>query len=110
MKTTIAHVGVDLNAPAAFAQLGGIAVYLLGLVAFRYRHVHTVNRHRLAFAVVLLPLVPIATLLPPLVAVAAVDAALWAMIGYETRNYGEGRHRVRRPQRLAAEGEPEAVA
>jgi low temperature requirement protein LtrA len=110
MKTTIAHVGVDLDAPAAFALLGGIAIYLLGLVAFRYRHVHTVNRHRLAFAVVLLPLVPIATLLPPLVAVAAVDAALWAMIGYETRNYGEGRHRVRRPQRLAAEGEPEAVA
>jgi low temperature requirement protein LtrA len=110
MKTTIAHVGVDLNAPAAFALLGGIAVYLLGLVAFRYRHVHTVNRHRLLFALVLLPLVPVATLLPPLVAVGAAEAALWAMIAYETRNYGEGRHRVRRPERVEAEGEPEAVA
>ncbi len=38
----------------AFALLGGVAIYLLGLVMFRYRHVHTINWQRLAIALALL--------------------------------------------------------
>ncbi len=55
-----------LHAVPAFALLGGVAVYLLGLVAFRYRHVHTINRQRLRLAIVLLILVPVAIELPAL--------------------------------------------
>jgi len=98
LKTTIGHFGDDLHAVPAFALLGGVAVYLLGLAAFRYRHVHTINRQRLGLAIVLLILVPVATQVPALVALAVVNVPLWAMIGYETRLYGEGRHAVRRPQ------------
>ena len=54
MKVTIGHHSEDLDDVPAFALLGGLAVYLLGLVAFRYRHVRTINRRRLGLAIVLL--------------------------------------------------------
>ncbi|MET0306326.1 MAG: low temperature requirement protein A [Solirubrobacterales bacterium] len=97
LKKTIGHFDDQLDAVPAFALLGGIALYLLGLVAFRYRHVHSVNRQRLLLAVVLLILVPVAMEVPALAALAAANVLLWAMIAYETRLYGEGRHAVRRP-------------
>jgi low temperature requirement protein LtrA len=102
MKTTIGHYGGHLDAVPAFALLGGVAVYLLGHVAFRYRHVHTINRQRLLLAIVLLLLVPVATEVPALAALAVANALLWAMIAYETRSYGEGRRKVRRPEAAAA--------
>ncbi|HEX3323630.1 MAG TPA: low temperature requirement protein A [Solirubrobacterales bacterium] len=97
LKTTIGHFGGHLDAVPAFALLGGLAAYLLGHVAFRYRHIHTINRHRLLLAIMLLILVPVAMEVPALAALAFVNVALWAMIAYETRSYGEGRQRVRRP-------------
>jgi len=97
MKKTIGHFDEHLHTVPAFALLGGVALYLLGHVSFRYRHVHTVNRQRLLLAVVLLLLVPVATEVPALLALAVVNVLIWAMIVYETRLYGEGRHEVRRP-------------
>jgi low temperature requirement protein LtrA len=97
LKTTIGHFSGHLDTVPAFALLGGLAIYLLGHVAFRYRHVHTINRQRLLLAIVLLILVPVATEVPALAAVAFANLLIWAMIAYETRSYGEGRHRVRRP-------------
>ncbi len=98
LKKTIGHFDANLDAVPAFALLGGLAAYLLGHVAFRYRHIHTINRQRLLLAIVLLLLVPVATEVPALVALAFANALLWAMIAYETRSYGEGRRQVRRPQ------------
>ncbi|HEV2791509.1 MAG TPA: low temperature requirement protein A [Solirubrobacterales bacterium] len=95
MKVTIGHHDEHLHDVPAFALLGGLAVYLLGLVAFRYRHVHTLNRHRLGLAVVLLFLVPVATAVPALVALTAVVVLIWAMIAYEHRGYGPGRQELR---------------
>lgn len=103
MKTTIGHTSDHLHAVPAFALLGGVAIYLLGHVAFRYRHVHTINRQRLLLAIVLLILVPVATEVPALVSVAVANLLIWAMIAYETRSYGEGRQRVRRPEAEPAE-------
>jgi low temperature requirement protein LtrA len=98
LKTTIGHFGDDLHTVPAFALLGGLAIYLLSHVAFRYRHVHTVSRRRLLLAIVLLILVPVATEVPALVALAVVNVLIWALIAYETHSYGEGRQRVRRPE------------
>jgi low temperature requirement protein LtrA len=97
LKKTIGHFDDHLDPVPAFALLGGISLYLLGLVAFRYRHVHSVNRQRLLLAVVLLILVPVAMEIPAIVALTIANMLLWAMIVYETRMYGEGRHAVRRP-------------
>ncbi|HET7590932.1 MAG TPA: low temperature requirement protein A [Solirubrobacterales bacterium] len=98
LKKTIGHFDEHLDTVAAFALLGGVAAYLLGHVAFRFRHVHTINRQRLLLAIVLLILVPVATAMPALAALAVANALIWAMIAYETRGYGEGRQRLRRPQ------------
>jgi low temperature requirement protein LtrA len=103
LKTTIGHFGGHLHAVAACALLGGAAVYLLGLVAFRYRHIRTVSRRKLLMAIVLLALVPVATELPALATLALANVLLWALIAYETRGYGEGRRRVRRPGAEPAE-------
>jgi low temperature requirement protein LtrA len=103
LKTTIGHFGDHLHAVPAFALLGGVAVYLLGLVGFRYRHIHTVSRRKLLLAIVLLALVPVATELPALATLALANVLLWALIAYETRGYGEGRQRVRHPEASPAE-------
>lgn len=102
MKTTIGHFDDHLHTVPAFALLGGVAVYLLGHVAFRYRHIHTINRQRLLLAIVLLILVPVATEVPALAALAIANVLIWAMIAYETRSYGEGRQQVRRPEAQTA--------
>jgi low temperature requirement protein LtrA len=96
MKVTIGHHSEDLHDLPAFALLGGVATYLIGLVAFRYRHVHTLNRHRLGLAIVLLLLVPVATAVPALVTLAVAVVLIWALIAYEHRGYGTARTELRR--------------
>ena len=106
MKVTIGHHSEHLHDVPAFALLGGLAVYLIGLVAFRYRHVRTINRHRLGLAIVLLFLVPVATAVPALVSLAAAVALIWAMIAYEHRGYGPGRDQLRREANAAQHSAP----
>jgi low temperature requirement protein LtrA len=101
LKTTIGHTGEHLHTVPAFALLGGVAAYLLGLVGFRYRHIQTINRHRLVLAIVLLALVPLATAIPALVSLAIVDVLVVALIVYEHRGYGEGREELRRRYSVA---------
>jgi low temperature requirement protein LtrA len=100
MKAAIGHYDQHLDGVTAFGLLGGAAIYLLGLVAFRYRHVHTLNRRRLGLAIVFLILVPVATAVPAIVVVAIADLPLWAMIAYEHRGYGDGRGQLRREAAL----------
>jgi low temperature requirement protein LtrA len=95
MKTAIAHTDAHLHDVQAFALLGGTAIYLLGLVSFRYRHVKTINRHRLGLAIVLLVLFPAATEVPALVSEAAVFVLLWALVTVELHGYDERRDRLR---------------
>ncbi|MGN6202261.1 MAG: low temperature requirement protein A, partial [Solirubrobacterales bacterium] len=101
MKVTIGHHSDHLHDVPAFALLGGLALYLIGLVAFRYRHIQTLNRQRLGLAIVLLLLIPVATAVPALVSLAAAVLLIWAMIAYEHRGYGPGRDRLRREANAA---------
>jgi low temperature requirement protein LtrA len=95
LKKTIGDVDASLETVPAFALLGGVAIYLLGLVAFRLRHVKTVNRRRLALALLLFALIPLATELPAICTLAIVTVLLWALVTIETRGYGEDRDEVR---------------
>ena len=103
LKKTLADVDDPLATVPAFALLGGLAFYLLGLVGFRYRHVRTINRQRLLLALAMFALLPAAIELPALATLAIVTALLFAMITYETVRYGEGRARVRHDQDLPPE-------
>ena len=95
LKKTIGDVDHPLKTVPAFALLGGLGLYLLGHVAFRFRHVHTINRQRLVLGLALFALVPLATEVDSVIAVCALTLVLWAMIAFETRSYGEGRRELR---------------
>jgi low temperature requirement protein LtrA len=95
LKKTLAHVEDPLKLVPAAALLGGTALYLLAHVAFRYRHVHTVNTRRLGLAALLLALIAAAVEVPALATLGVVAVLLAALIVYETRGYGESRARVR---------------
>ena len=95
MKKTLGDVEDPLELVPTFALLGGLAMYLLAHVAFRFRHVHTINTRRALLAMVFLALVPVATQVPAIATVAFVTVMVWLLIAYETRSYGEARARVR---------------
>jgi low temperature requirement protein LtrA len=95
LKKTLGNVDDALELVPAFALLAGVALYLLGLVAFRLRHVRTINWRRFALALVLVALLPAATELSALAILAIVAVLLWAVVAIETRSYGEGRAEVR---------------
>jgi low temperature requirement protein LtrA len=95
LKKTIGHVDDPLDLVPAFALLAGVAFYLLGLVAFRFRHVKSVNWRRLALALAMFALLPAATALPALATIGIVAVLLWTVVALETRGYGEGRDRIR---------------
>ncbi len=102
LKKTLGGVDDELAVVPAFALLAGVAIYLLGLIAFRYRHVRSVNWRRLALAVILVALLPAATELPALAVIAIVAALLWLVVTIETRSYGEGRANVRHGEAFPA--------
>ncbi|MQY17875.1 hypothetical protein NRB20_09420 [Nocardia sp. RB20] len=80
-----------------FALYGGAAGYLLALVGFRHYATKVVLWPRLVAAVVILALVPLASILPAMAALAVLCAALGALIAWETVRYAGPREQVRHP-------------
>ncbi|HEV7806735.1 MAG TPA: low temperature requirement protein A [Solirubrobacteraceae bacterium] len=95
VKKTLGHVDEPLKLVPAVALLGGTAMYLLAHVAFRYRHIHTLNSRRLGVAILLVAFVAAAVEIPALATLAALAAALALLIAIETRSYGASRARLR---------------
>jgi low temperature requirement protein LtrA len=95
LKTTLADVNDPLDAVPAAALVGGVALYLLGHVAVRWRIVHTLARHRLVCALVLVALFPLALEIPALATVALVMVVVSGLVVYEVRRFAETRDRVR---------------
>ena len=111
MKKTLTGVDEPLKDYAAFALCGGLALYLIGHIAFRWRNVGTLNRHRTVAVVVLLALIPVATQADALVALAAVTAVLIVLIAYEAIRFREARERVRKNPHMTLQemrGRPQA--
>jgi low temperature requirement protein LtrA len=92
-----AELAVDdpLKTVPAVALCGGVAIYLLAHIAFRYRNVGTFNRHRALATVAVLALIPLALEVDALYAVAAVTGVLVALIAFEAIHFREARERVR---------------
>ena len=95
MKKTLEHVDEPLKLQAAVGLCGGVALFLLAMNAFRLRNVRTLNRQRLVASILLLALIPVATEVDALVALAAVAGVAWALIAYEAIRHREARARVR---------------
>ena len=93
MKTVIGHVAEELDAVAAFALCGGSALYLLAYSAIRSRIEGRLklSRGRFAAALTLLLLLPVATVVPALAALALVAAVWLALHVYELVWWREAR-------------------
>jgi low temperature requirement protein LtrA len=101
MKKTLEHVEDPLKAVPAVAMLGGTAIYLLAHVAFRWRNVHRFSSQRLACAVLLFALIPVAIEIDALLTLALLAALLVLLLVFETRHFAELRERMR--HQLAAD-------
>jgi low temperature requirement protein LtrA len=105
MKKTLEHANDPLETVPAAALVGGVATYLLAIVAFRWRLLHTLGRPRLIAAAALLGLLPLAVEVPAYATVAMVVVVVWTLIVYEVVRYADFRQRVR--HELAHDGAAE---
>jgi low temperature requirement protein LtrA len=109
LKTVIQGTGENLGWVPSFALSAGIALYLLGLVAFRYRQRRTWNRYKPVAAACLLVLIPIGTVIPALATLAIASALLAILVAAEHAGYDERRDELR-ARNTMTEAEAELVA
>jgi low temperature requirement protein LtrA len=97
MKTIVGHVGEELGWAAAFALCGGSALYLLTFSAVRTRVERrlALSRGRFVAALVFLLVLPLATAVPALAALALVTAVWVALHAYELVWWREARTETR---------------
>jgi low temperature requirement protein LtrA len=95
VKTTLHAVEDPLKPVAAVALCGGVALYLLGHIAFRLRNVNSLNRQRLLVAAVCLGLIAPATSMPALLTMAILALLLGGLILFEAIRFADARARIR---------------
>ena len=95
LKKTLEDVDDPLKTIPAVALLGGVALYLFALVAFRWRMVQTTSWTRLTGAAAVLALFPLAREVPAVVSLALVFAVPLVVILYEVIRFAETRDHVR---------------
>jgi low temperature requirement protein LtrA len=95
MKTTLAHHRDELDTIPAVGLCGGPALYLFAYVALRLRVSRTLGRGRLVAAIACALLVPIAVIVPALVALTLVAVVWVALHAYEIIWWREARARTR---------------
>ena len=106
MKKVLEYVGDsqdhDLTEPltgvSLFALVGGVAIYLVGHVAFKWRTQHVLYWPRLVAAAVLAALTPLLGQVPALVALAVVALVTVALVVFETIHHAELREQIRHEQ------------
>ncbi len=97
VKRTLIELHAHLQIVPATALCGGIAMYLVALSVFKRRNIGTFNTQRLLVAGILLALIPVATAVPALLALALVTAVSCGLIVFEVMRYAETRARIRHP-------------
>jgi low temperature requirement protein LtrA len=102
VKKTLEHVDEPLELVPAVALCGGLALYFTGQIAFRMRNVRSFSRRRTVLTMTLMALIPVATNVDALIALAATAVATWGMITYEVLRYRDARQRMRHPQEVPA--------
>jgi low temperature requirement protein LtrA len=95
MKTTLAHVGDELDTIPALGLCGGPALYLFAYVALRLRVSRTFGRGRLVAGAACALLLPIAVAVPALVALTLVATVWVAFHAYEIIWWREAREQTR---------------
>ena len=95
VKTTLAHVGDELHSVPAVGLCVGPALYLLAYVALRVRVSRTVGGGRFVAAVACAALLPVALVVPAIVALSLVTAVWISLHAYELIWWREARAETR---------------
>jgi low temperature requirement protein LtrA len=95
LKETLAHLQEPLGLVAAIGLCGGLALYMASHIAIRLRTSGGWGHGRPVATVVLLVLIPIATIVPSLVALALAAATCATLIAYEAIRYRGARAWIR---------------
>ena len=95
MKTTLAHVGDELDTISAVCLCLGPALYLFAYVTLRFRVARTLGGGRLVAAIACGLLLPLALVLPALAALTLVAAVWVALHTYEIIWWREARAQTR---------------
>jgi low temperature requirement protein LtrA len=95
MHDTLAHVGDPLGWEAGTALVGGTAVYLVAVVAFKRRTIGRLSVQRLVGAAALLPIIPLSRRVDAGATVTLVAAVLWALFAFEAIRFAEARNEAR---------------
>jgi low temperature requirement protein LtrA len=95
IKKTLGYVDEPLETVPAVALCGGVAIYLIAHVAFRWRNVHTINKQRTLAAFLCLALIPFATTVASLAALLAIGAVTVGLVVYEAIRFSDARQRIR---------------
>ena len=98
LEDTLHHVDDTLATVPAAALCGGAALYLLGHVVSLFRATRRVFRRRTIGGLALLALIPVATAIPALAALALVGAVCSSVVAYEAIAHREHRVHVRHPE------------
>jgi low temperature requirement protein LtrA len=111
LKKVLAYVGDaehhqltdPLKGIGLYALFGGVILYLLGHLGFRWRNMRSVNRPRLIAVVLLAALVPAAAKVPALAALAMLTVVCVGLIVAEVILFRADRHALRESALAEAE-------
>ena len=95
VKTALGHLHEPLDIISAISLCGGLALFFAGHVAVRLRQGGGLGHGRPTATVVLLALIPVATVVPSIAALALVAAVCVALIAYEALRYPYARSWIR---------------
>ena len=101
LKKVFSHLDEPLPLTGVAVLYGGVSLYLWAHVAFRLRNIRTLNKQRTVVATLLLVLIPVATRVSSLAALAVLTVILVGLVAYEVRHFAQLRERIRH-------GEPSA--
>jgi low temperature requirement protein LtrA len=95
LKTTLADVDISLATVPALGLCGGVSLYFLAHVGLRIRTGGGIGHGRPVATILLLALIPVATEVRSIVALALVAAVCVALIAYEAIRYRGARAWIR---------------
>lgn len=95
LKKVLTYADEPLSVIPAVTLFGGVAIYLLGHVAFRWRNIHTLNVQRLVVSILLLALIPLGAVVSAYAALAVVAALATGLVVFEAVKYREPRKAIR---------------
>ena len=98
LETTLHHIHKTLDTVPAIALCGGVALYLLGHVAFLRRTTGRIFRRRTLGVVLSLAVIPAALTVPAMAALALLAAVCVFVVAYEVARHRTHRMEVRHPE------------